>query len=62
MLRDAFTPSELALLSRVFARSKIKNETATEKERRASRILAYYQAGVTDEDELELLSRQPLGR
>lgn len=30
MHRDAFTPSELALLSRVFARSKIKNETATE--------------------------------
>ncbi|TPL87247.1 hypothetical protein FJ948_22440 [Mesorhizobium sp. B2-3-12] len=62
MHRDAYTPSELAVLSRVLARSNLKNETETERERRASRILAYYQAGITDENELEQLSRQPLGR
>ncbi|MER8633990.1 hypothetical protein NKH55_30200 [Mesorhizobium opportunistum] len=62
MHKDAFTPSELAILSRVLARSNIKNETETEREQRASRILAYYQAGITDETELEQLSRQPLGR
>ncbi|MDG4897750.1 hypothetical protein P9272_29865 [Mesorhizobium sp. WSM4976] len=60
--RNVFTPIELALLGRVFDRRKDVPETADERERRASRIIAYYQAGIHDEAELDELSRKPLGR
>ncbi|MDG4880021.1 hypothetical protein P9236_01500 [Mesorhizobium sp. WSM4884] len=60
--RDAFTPTEVALLCRVFDRGRSINETDADREKRASRIIAYYQTGITDETELAALSRQPLGR
>lgn len=57
-----FTPSEVALLVQVFDQAKIAGETNAEKEKRASRIIANYMAGITTEEELISLSRQPLGR
>lgn len=55
-----FDPSELALLGRVFEQLKVNDHHA--REALASRIIANYMAGVTDEAELVSLSRQPLGR
>ncbi|MBZ9768284.1 hypothetical protein LB526_16135 [Mesorhizobium sp. CA6] len=60
--RNVFTPTELALLGRVFSRQKDLPETADQREQTASRIIAYYQAGIVDEAELNELSRRPLGR
>jgi hypothetical protein len=57
-----FHPSEVGLLGRVFERVKVANDTAADQEARASRIIANYMAGITDEEELVALSRQPLGR
>ena len=57
-----FSPSEIALLSRVFQQLKFEGETDGEREARASRIIANYMAGITDEAELVSMSRQPLGR
>lgn len=58
----AFRPSELALLGRVFDRLKVEARSAKQREALASRIIANYMAGVTDEEELLSTSRQPLGR
>jgi hypothetical protein len=55
-------PSELALLGRVFEQMNLVNQPADACEALASRIIANYMAGVTDEAELVSLSRQPLGR
>ncbi|CDX60013.1 conserved hypothetical protein [Mesorhizobium plurifarium] len=62
--RDAgiFDADELELLSRVFNRLKVDNQTAEQREVLASRIIANFMAGITDEDELLALSKRPLGR
>lgn len=57
-----FAPAQLALLSRVFDATSRDGESDTEREARASRILGYYLAGITDESELNTLARQPLQR
>lgn len=62
MARNTFTPEETAMLGRVFDRGSVEGETAEQKEARASRIIANYMAGITDEAELIELSRRPLGR
>jgi hypothetical protein len=56
------TPTEIGLLFRVFDRTQVFNETPTEQEARASRIITNYVAGIMDEQELIALSRQAPGR
>jgi hypothetical protein len=56
-----FQRSERELLGRVFEELKIDGQS-DEREAIASRVIANYMAGVTDETELVSLSRQPLGR
>lgn len=56
------SPTELALLSRVFQATSHKGESENDREARASRILGYYLAGIDDEEELQTLARQPLQR
>ncbi|AZO31152.1 MULTISPECIES: hypothetical protein [Mesorhizobium] len=60
--RNTFTPAETALFGRVFESGRVVGETEEQKEARASRIIANYMAGITDEAELVELSRKPLGR
>jgi len=60
--RNTFSPDETAMLGRVFDNGSVEGETAEQKEARASRIIANYMAGITDEAELIELSRRPLGR
>jgi len=60
--RSTFTPEETAKLGRVYESGATEGETAEQKEARASRIIANYMAGITDEAELIELSRKPLGR
>ncbi|WP_309083042.1 hypothetical protein [Chelativorans sp.] len=55
-------PAEVELLGRVFDKTSLPAETDHDREARASRILGYYLAGITDEDELTTLAKQPLGR
>jgi hypothetical protein len=55
-------PEELELLGRVFKQSSAPDESEQAREDRASRILAYYLAGISDEAELRALAKQPLGR
>ncbi|WP_457155150.1 hypothetical protein [Mesorhizobium sp. P5_C1] len=57
-----FDESELALLGRVFEQLKLDNQSPDAREAIASRIIANFMAGITDEDELVSLSKQPLGR
>ena len=57
-----FDESELALLERVFEQLKLDNQSPDAREAIASRIIANFMAGITDEDELVSLSKQPLGR
>ena len=57
-----FTPSEIGLLGRVFEQAKREGDSDASRETLASRIIANYMAGITDEAELLALSRQPLGR
>ena len=57
-----FSPGELALLARVFERTKPASETDQQRDSRASRIIANYMAGIRDEDELAALSKQALRR
>lgn len=54
--------AELEMLGRAFDRSTVLHETEREREARASRILGYFMAGISDEDELVALARLPLGR
>jgi hypothetical protein len=58
----AFAPSEIALFWRVYDATKAAGESDAEANHRASRIIANYAAGITDEAELIELSRRPLGR
>jgi hypothetical protein len=62
IVRNTFTPDETAMLGRVYENGNIEGETPEQKEARASRIIANYMAGITDEAELIELSRRPLGR
>lgn len=62
VVRNTFTPDETAMLGRVYENGNFEGETAEQKEARASRIIANYMAGITDEAELIELSRRPLGR
>lgn len=55
-------PSELVFLNRVFHATVVEGETHRAREARASHIIEYYTAGVTDEAELCTLARQPLAR
>lgn len=55
-------PSELELLGRAFDQTGVPGESEREREARASRILAYFLAGIRDEEELCMLAKQPLGR
>ncbi|WEX09513.1 hypothetical protein [Chelativorans sp. AA-79] len=55
-------PVEVELLGRVFDTTAVPGETEHDRETRASRILGYYLAGITDEEELVGLAKQPLGR
>ena len=57
-----FTPSEMGLLGRVFDQAKREGDSDASREALASRIIANYMAGITDEAELLAVSRQPLGR
>ncbi|MBZ9857341.1 hypothetical protein LB566_26460 [Mesorhizobium sp. CA13] len=57
-----FDESELALLGRVFDKLKLDDPSPDARDLIASRIIANYMAGVVDEAELVLLSKQPLGR
>jgi hypothetical protein len=57
-----FNSDELALLGRVFGRLKVEGESQERREALASRIIANYQAGIRDEEELVSTSRLPLGR
>lgn len=55
-------PEEIDLLTRVFEATCPKLENLSDREQRASRIIANYQIGIKDEAELIELSRRPLGR
>ena len=55
-------PEHVALLGRVFDATSLAGETDREREARASRIIAYFQSGITDEKELRTLAKQALGR
>ncbi|MGX9120810.1 hypothetical protein ACWTU6_29855 [Mesorhizobium sp. BHbsci] len=57
-----FSSSEVALLGRVFERLTIEGQSPQRREVIASRIIANYQAGITDEEELFSASKLPLGR
>jgi hypothetical protein len=58
----AFGPEEIALFWRVFDATRRPGETDADADLRASRIIATYSAGITDENELTELSRKPFGR
>jgi len=57
-----FNPVEVEMLGRIFDKTAMPGETEHDRETRASRILGYYLAGITDEDELTALAKQALGR
>jgi len=57
-----FDPAKLALLARVYDRLRYDEQTADQRQVLASRIIANFMAGITDENELVSLSRLPLGR
>ena len=57
-----FHSSDLDLLARVMERTQVAGETEEQRSARASRIISYFQMGLTDEAELVTLAKQPLGR
>jgi hypothetical protein len=57
-----FTPDELQLLQAVFDQLSKPGDTEDARNGLASRIIANFQAGITDEEDLIALCRQPLGR
>ena len=57
-----FHSSDLDLLARVMERTEVAGETEEQRSARASRIISYFQMGLTDEAELVTLAKQPLGR
>ncbi len=58
----AFRPSEVELLARVLDKLDVKQLDNAQREAVAQRVMANYMAGITDEADLILFSRQPLGR
>jgi hypothetical protein len=52
-------PEQLKLLAEVFEETEVIGETPRQREARASRILSYFQLGITDRDELRTLVRSP---
>lgn len=60
--KGIFSANEIALFWRVFDQSKVRDESESDREARASRIIANYMAGIRDEEELVSLSKKPLGR
>ena len=54
--------SDLDLLARVMEKTEVAGESEELRSARASRIISYFQMGLTDEDELVTLAKQPLGR
>jgi hypothetical protein len=58
----AFDKKEIELFWRVFDATRKPGETDADADLRASRIIATYSAGITDENELIELSRKLLGR
>lgn len=56
-----FKPAEIEMLVRVFDATCPKFENVCDRQQRAARIIAQYQAGLRDEAELTELARQPLG-
>ncbi|MBZ9747829.1 hypothetical protein LB516_21555 [Mesorhizobium sp. CO1-1-7] len=57
-----FDSSEVALIGRVFEKLKTGGQSPEHREALASRIIANYQAGIRDEEELVAVSKLPLGR
>ncbi|RWL44505.1 MAG: hypothetical protein EOR60_17955 [Mesorhizobium sp.] len=57
-----FSSSEVELLGRVFDKLKDEHQSPERREAFASRLLANYLAGITDEAELLSVSKLPLGR
>ena len=57
-----FHSSDLDLLARVMEKTEVAGESEELGSARASRIISYFQMGLTDEDELVTLAKQPLGR
>ena len=57
-----FHSSDLDLLARVMEKTEVAGESEELRSARASRIISYFQMGLTDEDELVTLAKQPLGR
>ncbi|MGN6146264.1 MAG: hypothetical protein ACTHOP_22040 [Mesorhizobium sp.] len=55
-------PGELALLSRVMKKLDADHLNETDKAALAHRVMGSYMAGVTDEQELAIVSKQALGR
>jgi hypothetical protein len=53
---------QLELLGRVFEQTSVAGEDEHARETRASRILAYFLAGIEDERELCELAKRPLRR
>lgn len=58
----AFRPSEVDLLARVLDKLNVKDMDEAKREALAQGVMANYMAGITDEDDLISLSRQPPGR
>ncbi|MEI9416849.1 hypothetical protein [Mesorhizobium sp. Cs1321R2N1] len=57
-----FDSSDVALLGRVFEKLKAEGQSPEGHEALASRVIANYQAGIRDEEELAAVSKLPLGR
>ena len=57
-----FHSSDLDLLARVMEKTEVAGESEELRSARASRIISYFQMGLTDEDELVTLAKQPRGR
>lgn len=57
-----FTPDDIDLLQRVFDRISESGDNDDQRDGLASRIIANFQAGIRDEQELLSLSRHALGR
>ena len=57
-----FHSSDLDLLARVMEKTEVAGESEELRSARASRIISYFQMGLTDEAELVTLAKQPLGR
>ena len=57
-----FHSSDLDLLARVMEKTEVAGESEELRSARASRLISYFQMGLTDEDELVTLPKQPLGR